>query len=238
MSAQDLIEKNKLSIIVPVFNEEQSVAESIKAVCAVNITKEIVIVDDGSTDKTIEILEREILPQFSYIRLIKHAVNRGKGAAIRTGIQKAMGDYIVIQDADLEYDPTDFMAMLKAFEGNDIDVVYGSRFLSGKKVTNILHYMVNQFITQLGNLLYGARLTDLETCYKMAKPNVFKELNLVSNGFEIEVEITAKIMKKKFSIMEVPIRYRGRSYEEGKKITWKDGLKAVRDLIKFRFTNN
>lgn len=230
--------ENKLSIIVPVFNEEQSVAESIKAVCAVNITKEIVIVDDGSTDKTIEILERDILPQFGYIRLIKHGVNRGKGAAIRTGIQEAVGDYIVIQDADLEYDPTDFTIMLQAFKDKTIDVVYGSRFLSGRKVTNILHYLVNQFITQLGNLLYGSRLTDLETCYKMAKPNVFKDLNLISNGFEVEVEITAKILKKKYRIVEVPVRYRGRSYEEGKKITWKDGFKAVRDLFKFRFTKD
>lgn len=225
----------QLSVVIPVYNECDHIEQVIKVVSAVAVEKEIVLVDDGSTDGTRDVIRRLILPNYPDIQYVEHDQNMGKGAAIRTGIARASKDLIIIQDADMEYDPKDYTAMIEKFEDSSVQVVYGSRFLSGKKVTHPLHYAVNQVITQLGNLLYGSRLTDLETCYKMARKNVFQALPLKSDGFEIEVELTVKFLRSGHSIVEVPVFYKGRSYHQGKKITWKDGVTAVIQLFCYRF---
>lgn len=225
-----------ISIIIPVFNEEDHVEEIVAIVHSVQLDKELIIVNDGSRDASDRVIREKILPRYSNITYLEHPENWGKGAAIRTGISAVRGVFTLIQDADLEYDPKDYPALLSAFTDDSIRIVYGSRFLSGKKVTNPFHYLVNRFITEVGNLLFGARLTDLETCYKMFRTDALRSLDLVSNGFEIEAEITCKALKAKLRIVEVPISYRGRNYEQGKKITWMDGVKAIWTLIKLRVT--
>lgn len=224
-----------LSIVIPVYNEKRHIEALIRAVRKVNLDKELILVDDGSTDGTTELIKEHILPDASEIRYFRHEINRGKGAAIRTGIGKASGDFTIIQDADLEYDPQDYPALMSVFCDDAVKVVYGSRFLSGKRVTHPLHYFVNKIITVFGNVLYGASLTDLETCYKMFRSGFLKSLELKSNGFEIEAELTSKVLKAKVPIVEVPVSYRGRNYDEGKKITWVDGFSALWTLFKLRF---
>ncbi len=227
----------KLSVLIPVFNEESHVEEIVRLVESVAIDKELIIINDGSADSSDRVIREKILPAYSNIVYLVHPVNRGKGAAIRTGIDAARGEFVLVQDADLEYDPRDYAQLLAAFSDPSVEVVYGSRFLSGKKVTNPFHYLVNRFITETGNLLFGGRLTDLETCYKMFRGGTLKKLGLVSAGFEIEAEITCKVLKKRLKIVEVPISYRGRNYEQGKKITWVDGIKAIWTLVKLRVSN-
>jgi glycosyltransferase involved in cell wall biosynthesis len=227
----------KLSIVIPVFNEEAHVEEIVRVVQSVSIEKELIIVNDGSLDASDQVIREKILPHYGNITYLVHPQNRGKGAAIRTGIDAVRGDFALIQDADLEYDPKDYPALLAAFSDPAVQIVYGSRFLSGKKVTNIFHYLVNRFITETGNVLFGGRLTDLETCYKMFRSEILKDLGLISTGFEIEAEITCKALKKRLKIVEVPISYRGRNYEQGKKITWVDGIKAIWTLLKLRVSN-
>jgi glycosyltransferase involved in cell wall biosynthesis len=227
----------KLSVIIPVFNEEPHVEEIVAIVQSVAIDKELIIVNDGSKDASDRVIRENILPKYPNVTYLVHDRNQGKGSAIRTGIAAVRGEFALIQDADLEYDPKDYPALLDAFSDPSIRIVYGSRFLSGKKVTNPFHYLVNRFITETGNLLFGGRLTDLETCYKMFRSQTLKDLDLVSAGFEIEAEITCKALKKRLKIVEVPISYRGRNYEQGKKITWVDGIKAIWTLVKLRVSS-
>jgi glycosyltransferase involved in cell wall biosynthesis len=226
----------KLSIIMPVYNEKATIREILERVRAVDVgmEKEIIVVDDGSKDGTREILREE--ESRGDIKVLYHERNMGKGAAVRTGIASATGDFIIIQDADLEYDPQDYPALLKPLLDGEAEVVYGSRFLGGSGSSMISwHRFGNKFLTAVTNLLYSSSLSDMETCYKAFRASVIKSIPLRSNRFEIEPEITAKILKRGYKILEVPIRYRGREFHEGKKISWKDGFSAIWTLLKYRF---
>lgn len=230
----------KLSIIIPVYNEEKSILEAINKVKRVkleNITKEIIIIDDFSTDNTKEILTKL---KDSSLKIFFHQKNQGKGAAIRTALKYATGDIILIQDADLEYDPIEYEKLLKPIIENETKVVYGSRLNAIKKNLQKmykLHYLGNLFLTIMTNILYGAKITDMETGYKVFRKEVIENINLKAKRFDFEPEITAKILKKGYKITEVPINFIGRGFNEGKKITWKDGVKALYYLIKYRFTD-
>jgi dolichol-phosphate mannosyltransferase len=224
----------KLSVIIPVYNEEKTLREIIDRVRRVDIEKEIVIVDDGSGDKTRQILESL---QDASIKIIRHASNKGKGAAIRTALNYVSGDACIIQDGDLEYEPQDYLKLIEPLKNSRAEIVYGSRFLAKKKVTTPFHYLVNRFLTFLTNLLFGCGLTDMETCYKLFKTNVIKGLGLESDGFEIEIELTARALKHGYKIQEIPILYHARNYHEGKKIGWRDGLKTMLALFKYKFIN-
>ena len=224
----------KLSVIIPVYNELDTIMQVIERVQAVDIDKEIIIVNDCSTDGTREKLE--ILPTGGDLRIIHHDVNQGKGAAIRTG-QKAMsGDVVIIQDADLEYSPAEYPKMFYLFEQGKADVVYGSRY-SGRDllVDSFWHYLGNKFLTTMSNALANVHLTDMETCYKMIRADIFKTIKIECDCFGFEPEITAKLAKSNCRIYEVPISYSGRDYAEGKKITWKDGVAALWTIVRSRF---
>ena len=226
----------KLSIIIPVYNEIsriQKVIEEVKKSCS-NKDKEIIIVDDYSTDGTRQFLENLKDPQ---IKVLFHSKNMGKGACINTAKEYITGDIVIIQDADLEYSPQDWPSLIKLIEEGYADVVYGSRFLGPHRVFAFWHYFANKFLTFLTNILYDTILTDMETGYKAFKAEVLKKINIKSKRFDFEPEITAKIFKKKFRVYEVPITYRGRTYKEGKKITWKDAFWAIWALIKYRITD-
>lgn len=229
----------KLSVIIPVYNEEKTIAKIVRQVLAEKTPKEVIIIDDGSTDKT-----RETIKKFKDLRIKKffHEKNCGKGAAIRTGIKNATGDVLLIQDADLEYDPKYYKELLAPIVAGRVKVVYGTRLktlpfrLWGKNKTPLpLHFLANRFLSALTNLLYGSNLTDMETCYKMIAREVYQKLDLVSNRFEIEPEITAKILKTGFEILEVPITTKPRGYREGKKIKARDAFIAVWTLVKYCF---
>ncbi len=234
----------KLTVIVPAYNEEATIEEILKRVREVPVTvedtaveKEIIVVDDGSTDATRHILAR-LAKQWPDIRVVMHERNQGKGAAIRTGLKHATGDYIVIQDADLEYDPRDYVTLLRPLLEGKADVVYGSRFLGPHRAFLFLHYLGNKFLNLVTNILYDTILTDMETCYKMFRADVIKGIPLHARGFEFEPEVTAKVLKRGYRVFEVPISYSGRDFEEGKKIhPWKDGFKALWTLIKYRFVD-
>ncbi len=225
----------KLSVIIPVYNEKATISQVIDKINAVNIDKEIIVVDDSSSDGTGDIL-RSL--QYPNLKVIHHSTNRGKGAAVLTGLAHASGEYIIVQDADLEYDPQEYVKLVDYAVKNNLPVVYGSRFMQTWRVTSLWHYLVNKFLTSLTNLLFWANLTDMETCYKLIKLDLAKGLNLQAKRFEIEPEITAKILKKGCKIAEIPISYKGRSYNEGKKIGWRDGISAVWCLIKLRLTKD
>ncbi len=224
----------KLSVIVPVYNEKDTVERIIQVIRAVPVDKEILVVDDGSTDGTREIIRSKIASQPD-VKAIFHERNYGKGRAIRTGIAEASGQAIIIQDADLEYDPMDYPRLLSAMEKSGSNIVYGSRFLEKKKVTSPWHRAVNYSLTLLTNVLFFSRLTDMETCYKLFKTPTLRKLDIRSDGFEIEVELTAKALKAGEKIIEVPVSYKGRSFHEGKKIGWTDGVNAVFSLLRYRF---
>ena len=224
---------NKLSVIVPVYNEKDTIEKIMEAILSVPINKEILLVDDGSSDGTQKVI-REKFSDKKEVRLFFCEKNAGKGNAIRTGIEAASGDAMIIQDADLEYDPMDYLRLIKILEEASANVVYGSRFMEKKKVTAFWHRFVNYFLTLTTNLLYFSHLTDMETCYKLFRSSLVKKLDLRSNGFEIEVELTAKTLKLGEKIREVPITYQGRSFHEGKKIGWKDGIKAFFLLFYYR----
>ncbi|MBU2639590.1 MAG: glycosyltransferase family 2 protein [Nanoarchaeota archaeon] len=222
----------KLSVIIPVYNEENTVEELIKRVKNVNlggIEKEIIVIDDESTDNSLNILKKQ-----KDIILLVHVKNKGKGAAIRNGFKKATGDIIIVQDADLEYDPNEYPKLLKPILENKTKVVYGSRFLEAKHKEIFTHYIGNKFLTWFTNLLYGSKLTDMETCYKMFRKEILEDMPLESDRFGIEPEITSKMLKKGYKILEVPIVYKPRFSNQGKKINLLDGFKAFYYLIQFK----
>jgi glycosyltransferase involved in cell wall biosynthesis len=220
--------------VIPVYNEVGTIKEIVSRVQAVDLEKEIIIVDDGSTDGTRELLQEISLAQKN-VRGFYHERNQGKGAALRTGFEAATGDIVIIQDADLEYDPRDYPLLLEPILDGRADIVYGSRFLGGPhRVLFFWHYLGNKFLTLLSNTLTNLNLTDMETCYKVFRREVLNTIELKSNRFGFEPEFTAKIAKKGFRIYETPISYSGRTYAEGKKIGWKDGVKAVFAIIWFR----
>lgn len=218
----------KCSVIIPVYNEKNTFLEILKRINAINIDKEIIVVDDFSTDGT-----REILKNLKDIKVIYHSQNEGKGAAIRTALLYVTGDVTIIQDADLEYNPDDYPKLLKPIRDGKAQTVYGSRF-KGKGEFKPLSFIANKILTYFTNFLYRAKITDMETCYKCIKTDIIKNLNLTSKRFEFEPEITAKILKKGYRIHEVPISYYGR--RKGKKIGFRDGLQAIWCLLKYRFT--
>ncbi|MCK4414537.1 MAG: glycosyltransferase family 2 protein [Candidatus Eisenbacteria sp.] len=221
----------KLSVIIPVYNEVATIEEILRRVAAVPREKEILVVDDGSGDGTPALLERCRLPE---MRLFNHPRNRGKGAAIRTALPHVSGDFVIIQDADLEYDPADYAKLLAPLERGEADVVYGSRFLGrGHHASSRWHYFVNRTLTQLSNLFTGLRLTDMETCYKAFRAELLRGLDLVSEGFEIEPEMTAKAARRGARFREVAISYRGRASHEGKKIGWGDGVRTLMTILRF-----
>jgi glycosyltransferase involved in cell wall biosynthesis len=227
----------KLSIIIPVYNEVKTLNEILGQVQAVKIKleKEIILVDDFSTDGTRNILKQIEDLNDPSMQVFYHSVNCGKGAALRTGFQNATGDLIIIQDADLEYDPQDYPKLIQPIIEDQADVVYGSRFIDGMQKGLRISYIANRFLTFLSNLLTGLWISDMETCYKVIKTSILKEIHLTSDRFGIEPEITAKIAKRKCRLVEIPINYRGRQFDEGKKISWKDGVAAIFHIIRFRF---
>ena len=230
--------EGKLTVVIPVYNECGTVEEVLKRVAKAPLRKEVIVVDDGSDDGSREILERlsENAGPTDELRIIFHARNRGKGAAVRTGIARATGDWILIQDADLEYDPRDYPMLLAPLLDGRADVVYGSRFLGGAGQTRYFqHYLANRFLTFVTNLLTNQNLSDMETGYKVFRRQVLDGIRLRSNRFEFEPEITAKVARSGYRIYEIPISYNSRSYREGKKITWVDGLKALWALFRYRF---
>jgi glycosyltransferase involved in cell wall biosynthesis len=231
----------KLSIIIPVYNEEKTIIDLLdelgKVVLIKEIQKEFVIINDCSTDLSKTIIERYISDNPSLeIKFYNHNVNKGKGAAIRTGIEKATGDYIVVQDADLEYDPKEFNLLLKPITDGYADIVYGSRFQGGRphRILFFWHTIGNKFLTFISNIFTNLNLTDMETCYKMFKSEIIKGISLKENRFGFEPEVTAKISRiPRIRIYEVGISYYGRTYEDGKKIGWKDGFRAIYCILKY-----
>jgi glycosyltransferase involved in cell wall biosynthesis len=224
----------KVSILMPVYNEKKTITDVLELVKAVKMDKEIVLVDDCSTDGTRELLKTMFGEGDDILRVFYHERNRGKGAAIRTALSHARGEYVIVQDADMEYSPQEMTKLAEFAEKTGADAVYGSRFLASRKSTSLPHYMVNKTLTVLTNILFGGSLTDMETCYKMVRTDVMKSLDIKANRFEFEPEVSAKLLKRKVAIKEIPISYRGRSYDEGKKIGWKDGIEALIALFKLK----
>jgi glycosyltransferase involved in cell wall biosynthesis len=225
-----------LSVIVPVFNERSTVAEIVRRMRSVElpVEREIVVVDDGSYDGTADVLSQL---RDSTVRVVKHAQNRGKGAAIRTGLESATGDLVLVQDADLEYDPEDWPRLLAPVLKGRARVVYGSRFTGERRNMLFLHWVGNRFLSLVTNILYNSTLSDMETCYKLFDRRVLDGMRLTADRFDFEPEFTAKILRRGIRIYEVPISYAGREPDEGKKITWHDGLTALWTLVKYRFVD-
>lgn len=226
----------KLSVIIPVYNEQDSIEEILRRVHATDIPTEIVVVDDGSVDGTRDILKK--LDGKKHVRVILHEKNQGKGAAVRTGLNAATGDVLLIQDADLEYDPRDYPTLLKPIQEGLADVVYGSRFLGGpRRVAMFWHMVANYMLTFMTNILYNTILTDMETGYKVFRRKVVQDMPLHSKRFDFEPEFTAKVLKRRYRIFEVAITFNPRDYSEGKKIKLKDAFEAVWTLLKYRFVD-
>ena len=235
-STADIIRAMKLSVIIPVYNEEKTIGEIIRRVQATGLVDEIVVVDDGSSDGSRAILAG--LEEQGSVRVLLHEHNQGKGAAVRTGIRNANGELLLIQDADLEYDPRDYPALLKPIDEGMADVVYGSRFLGGPRRPILFWNMVaNKILTLVTNVLYNNILTDMETGYKLFRREVVQDMPLHAHGFEFEPEFTAKILKRKARIFEVPITFNPRNYTEGKKIKAGDAFIAMWTLFKYRFVD-
>ncbi|HUF47222.1 MAG TPA: glycosyltransferase family 2 protein [Vicinamibacterales bacterium] len=223
-----------LSVVMPCYNERETIETIIDRVMAVPIRIELIVVDDGSTDGTRDLLTA--LQARHGFQLIFQPKNAGKGSALRRGFEDVTGDLVVIQDADLEYSPEEFPDLIELICQGRADVVYGSRFLGRRRVFLFTHYAGNRLLTLITNILYNTILTDMETCYKVMRTDVLRSFALKSNGFGIEPELTAKIFKRDYRVYEVPITYDGRGYDEGKKITWRDGVVALWVLLKYRFT--
>jgi len=223
-----------LSVVMPAYNERDTIEEIIRRVLAVPVRLELIVVDDCSTDGTrdqLQALQREL-----GFTLILQAANGGKGAALRTGFTRVSGEIVIIQDADLEYSPEEYPSLIELICTGRADVVYGSRFLGRHRVFLFTHYAGNRALTLLTNILYNTMLTDMETCFKVMRAEVLRSMTLKSNRFGIEPELTAKIFKRGYRVYEIPITYDGRGYSEGKKITWRDGIVAIWTLLKYRFT--
>ncbi len=227
-----------LTVVIPVFNEERTLVAIVHAVQAEPTRKEVILIDDGSTDSSRRILDE--LAKRDGVRVLVHERNLGKGAALRTGFAAARGDVVVVQDADREYDPGDYAALLTPILAGDTDVVYGSRYLvdaadPDRERDSFCHYLANRFLTFCSNLATGLNLSDMETCYKCARRETLTPLQIRSQGFAVEPELTAKLARSGARIWETPIRYRGRSFAEGKKICWRDGVAALAAILRFRF---
>ncbi len=230
----------KLSVLIPVYNEIdtfEEILERIKNADIGDLEKEIVIVDDYSTDGTRDLIKK-IGEKDKTIKIFYHEKNKGKGAAVKTAIEKMTGDIAVIQDADLEYDPEEYMLLLNPILSGKADVVYGSRFITTRerRVLYFWHYVGNKFLTLLGNMFSNLNLTDMETCYKMFKSDILKKIYLENDGFAFDAEVTLKVARLNVKMYEVGISYHGRSYEEGKKITWKDGFRTIYAIFKYAFS--
>jgi glycosyltransferase involved in cell wall biosynthesis len=223
-----------LSVVMPVFNERDTIEEILRRVLAVPIRIQLIVVDDCSTDGTRDRLQ-ELSRTLSFT-LVLQPKNGGKGSALRAGFERVSGDLVVIQDADLEYSPEEYPELIELICRGRADVVYGSRFIGRHRVFLFTHYVGNRILTLLTNVLYNTMLTDMETCFKVMRVEVLRSMTLRSDRFGIEPELTAKIFKRGYRVYEVPITYDGRGYDEGKKITWKDGIDAVWTLLKYRFT--
>ena len=224
----------KISVVMPVYNEKNTILEVLDRVRTVDLSKEIIVVDDCSTDGTREILRN--LPSSDGLKIIFQSRNMGKGAALRAGFAAVSGDIVIIQDADLEYDPAEYPSLIQPILANKADVVYGSRFLSGPhRVLLFWHSVGNRMLTTLSNMLTDLNLTDMETCYKVFRVDLLKKIRFCENRFGFEPEFTAKVSKTRCRIYEVPISYSGRDYSEGKKIGWRDGVAAIFFIIKYRF---
>ena len=223
-----------VSVVMPAYNERDTVDEIVRRVLAVPLRIELIVVDDGSTDGTRDLLQA--LQRELGFKLVLQTTNGGKGSALRAGFAQVAGDIVIIQDADLEYSPEEYPSLIELICEGRADVVYGSRFLGRHRVFLFTHYLGNKLLTLVSNVLYNTILTDMETCFKVMRVEVLRSFTLHSNGFGIEPELTAKIFKRRYRVYEIPITYDGRSYDEGKKITWRDGLVALWVLIKYRFT--
>ncbi len=226
----------KLSVVMPVYNEKDTIREILCQVRSVGLVSQIVVVDDCSSDGTREILQQEARAH-DEVTLVLHDHNRGKGAGIRSGLQLVTGDIVVIQDADLEYDPRDYPALVRPILEGRIKVVYGSRFLGPRKDMLFTHMLGNKLLMLFTNILYDTTLSDMETCYKVMTVEVAKGLNIKSDGWGVDPEITAKVLRRGNRIFEVPISYYGREYYEGKKISWRDGFAVLWTLLKYRFSD-
>lgn len=223
----------QLSVIVPVYNEAKTIRQILEKISSVPIDKEIIVVNDGSNDGTEKIL-RDI--KYNNLKIIHHSSNRGKGGACLTGLSCAQGEFIIIQDADLEYDPNDYLKLMQALKENNADIVLGARFKAGYHGL-FIHKLGNRLLTGLLNLLFNVRLNDCFTCYKLFRRDTINKFNLCEQSFTIETEIVAKAAKKGLRILEVPVSYHPRGYSEGKKIRCKDGIRAIRTIIKYRFSD-
>ncbi len=228
----------KITVLIPVFNEVntlETILQKVEEAPFCGLEKEIILIDDFSTDGTRDILKK----LGDKYKIFYHSQNMGKGAALRTGFEHMTGDITVIQDADLEYDPVDYEPLIKLIIENKADVAYGSRLSGGKPSRSFMftHLLGNKLLTLITNILYNTTLTDMETCYKAFRTDLIRDIKIRSNRFDFEPEITAKVLKKRARLYELPISYYGREYTEGKKITWKDGIHAIFALIKFRFTD-
>jgi glycosyltransferase involved in cell wall biosynthesis len=228
-------ENPRLSVVIPVYNEKATILDIIERVRATGLVHEIVVVDDGSTDGTRDVLDTIKRPD---VRVIKHEKNAGKGAALKTGFAAVTGDIVVIQDADLEYDPREYPILMAPIVEGRADVVYGTRFAGGAhRVLYFWHYLGNRLLTLFSNMLTNLNLTDMETCYKVFKADVIKKIDIKSKRFGVEPELTAKVARLRCRIHEVPISYHGRDYSEGKKIGWRDGMAALWHILKFHFSD-